>query len=657
MMVRDAVLARIARLSPAARTLLELASIVPTRSERWLLEAFVGSLDAALEECLTAGMLELSLTAVTFRHEIARQAVESTLSPLRQQRLHTQVLQVLITHSEETSQAARLVHHALGASDAALVARYAPLGAKQAAVQGAHREAAALYATALRYADQFPPEYHAELLEGRAYECYLTNQIDEAIQAQLAALRIWQQCDRPEAIGQSLRWLSRFSWMLGKPGEAEQYATEAIHLLETLPPSSELARAYGTKAQLFMIAEDYPEAILWGERTLVLAESLSDIQTLAHALNTVGTAQLSAQNEQGRINLERSLQLALEKGWEDYAARAYCNLVTCAMRTRDYPHAVRYLQKGLAYCTEHDLDTWRTYLMAWQAAVKFEQGDWDEAASEARYVLDQHRIFPATKFWALVVLGWIRVRRGDPGGVAVLDEVRGMAQASGELQRIAPVAAARAETAWLSGDLKRCQAEAHEGYDLALAHTDLWALGELSIWLWRAGELTQAPRRVAEPFARQIAGDWRAAAEQWVLLGCPYEQALALADGDGEAMLTALALLERLGAQPAVALVHRRLRQQGIAGIPRGPRPSTRANQAGLTNRQLEVLQLMVEGLSNAEIASRLITSPKTIESHVSAVLAKLGVNSRAQAVRAAYHMELHPGWNFRDETELRQLW
>lgn len=195
---------------------------------------------------------------------------------------------------------------------------------------------------------------------------------------------------------------------------------------------------------------------------------------------------------------------------------------------------------------------------------------------------------------------------------------------------------------------------AHGGYDLALAHTDLWALGELSTWLWRAGELTEAPRRIAEPFARQIAGDWRGAAEQWAHLGCPYEQALALIDGDGEAMLAALALLERLGAQPAVALVQRRLRQQGIAGIPRGPRPSTRANRAGLTNRQLEVLQLIVEGYSNAEIASRLITSPKTIESHISAVLAKLGVNSRAQAIRSAYRMELLPERNFRDE-ELRQ--
>ncbi|HET8845241.1 MAG TPA: response regulator transcription factor [Ktedonobacteraceae bacterium] len=440
-----------------------------------------------------------------------------------------------------------------------------------------------------------------------------------------------------------MRWLSRISWMLGKPDEAERYAAEAIHLLETLPPSAELAMAYGNKAQLLMIAEDHAGAVQWGERTIALAESLGDVKTLAHALNTVGTAQLSAQNEQGRARLERSLQIALEQGWEDHVARAYCNLVTCAMRTRDYPQAVRYLQRGLAYCTEHDLDTWRTYLMAWQAAIKFEQGDWDKAASEAKYVLDQHRFFPATKFWALMTLGWIGVRRGDPVSAAMLDEARNLALASGELQRIAPVAAARAEGAWLYGDQKRSLAEAQEGYELSLMHieTDPWALGELCTWMWRVGGLTQAPRQIAEPFAMQIAGDWRRAAWLWEQLGCPYEQALALIDGDAEAMGEALSIFGQLGAQPAAARVRLLLRQQGITGVPSGARPSTRANMAGLTNRQLEVLHLVIQGCSNLQIAKTLFTSPKTIDHHVSAIFAKLGVHSRAQAISIASRMGL----------------
>ncbi len=533
-------------------------------------------------------MLSLDHTTVAFRHELARQAIESTPSPLRQQTLHRQVLRAMLDHAENASQTARLVHHALGAHDGTLVARYAPLAAKQAAAQGAHREAAAHYATALQVANQLPLERQAELLEGRAYECYLTSQMEEAVQARQAALRIWRKLDRSDQVGHTLRWLSRLSWFLGKSGEAEQYAAEAVQLLETLPPDARLAMAYSNRAQLAMLADNTAEAVRWGERAIALAESLGDAETLVHALNNVGTALLTAQDEQGRAHLERSLQLALERGWEEHVARAYTNLACCAVMTRDYPLAERFLQEGLAYCAEHDLDSWATYMGAWQARAKFEQGSWDDAAQEATRVLERYRLPAAAKIPALVVLGWVRLRRGDPGSAVLLDEARTLALATGELQRI-------------------------------------------------------VPGPIAEPFARQIAGDWQGAAALWAQIGCPYEQALALADGDAEGMRNALALFERLGAQPVMALVRRRLRQQGVGGIPRGPRPSTRTNQAGRQTRQLEVLRLIAEGLSNAEIAGRLFTSPKTVEHHVSAVLTKLGAHSRAKAISAAHHLELIP--------------
>lgn len=640
LMVRDAVLARIARVSPAARALLELTSIVPGRTERWLLEAVLGEVMEAIEESLSSGMLFLDHTTVAFRHELARLAVESTLSPLRQQALHAQVLQALMARKEDASQATRLVHHALGAQDGTLVAHYAPLAALQAAAQGAHREAAALYATALQEASRFSAERQVELFEGRAYECYLTSQIEEAVQARLAALQIWRQLERPDEIGQTLRWLSRLHWFLGQAQAAERYATEAVQLLETLPPGSRLAMAYSNLAQLSMVADNTAEAVRWGTRAIALAESLGDVETQVHALNNVGTALLEAQDEQGRTYLERSLHLALERGWEEHVARAYTNLACSAASNRDYSRARRPLQDGLAYCREHDLDSWRTYLQAWQARVSFEQGRWDEAAEEAMCILNQSRLPAALKIPALAVLGWVQVRRGNEGSVPLLEEAYTLALGTGEIQRIAPVAAARAEAAWLGGNQQQCLIEARTGYELALTYPDPWKLGELSIWMWRAGGLSSAPASIAEPFQQLISGNWRRAAELWAQIGCPYEQALALAAGDAEARCQALMLFERLGAHPAAAMVRRGLRQEGIAGIPRGPRPSTRTNRAGLTSRQLEVLELIGEGLSNAEIASRLFTSPKTIEHHVSAVLAKLGVHSRAQAISAAYHQE-----------------
>jgi DNA-binding NarL/FixJ family response regulator len=118
---------------------------------------------------------------------------------------------------------------------------------------------------------------------------------------------------------------------------------------------------------------------------------------------------------------------------------------------------------------------------------------------------------------------------------------------------------------------------------------------------------------------------------------------MALIDGNEAAQREALAIFERLGARPAAEIVRRRLRSIGARGLPRGPRPTTKANPLGLTARQQEVLRLLAAGLHNNEIADRLSTTPKTVEHHVSAVLAKLHARSRAEAVRLAYESGLIP--------------
>jgi DNA-binding NarL/FixJ family response regulator len=152
------------------------------------------------------------------------------------------------------------------------------------------------------------------------------------------------------------------------------------------------------------------------------------------------------------------------------------------------------------------------------------------------------------------------------------------------------------------------------------------------------------PPLPATPFALQIAGDWAGAAARWEELGCPYEAARALADGDDEAALRrALAIFEELGARPMAQNVARRLRERGVQAIPRGPRPTTRANAAGLTRREAEILGLLAGDLRNAEIATRLSVSPKTVEHHISAILAKLDARTRTEAVRAAARLELLP--------------
>ena len=168
-------------------------------------------------------------------------------------------------------------------------------------------------------------------------------------------------------------------------------------------------------------------------------------------------------------------------------------------------------------------------------------------------------------------------------------------------------------------------------------------MGELAYWRWRAGIVEEFQPGAAEPYTLSIRGDWRRAAECWTELGCPYEAALALADGDDEDLAARRRSIElqALGARPAAAILARRLRERGIRGVPRGPRPSTRENPAGLTARELEVLALLAEGLRNAQIAERLVVSEKTVDHHVSAILRKLDVRTRGEASAEAARLRL----------------
>jgi DNA-binding CsgD family transcriptional regulator len=219
-----------------------------------------------------------------------------------------------------------------------------------------------------------------------------------------------------------------------------------------------------------------------------------------------------------------------------------------------------------------------------------------------------------------------------------------LAESIGEPQCIYPVAAARAEVAWLDGDLDGVGEASNDALVLAFERgVDSWSAGELACWRWRAGlhdELRE--QLVAEPYRLSIAGEWRSAAERWRKIGCPYEAALALVDADEDAALQqALEELNRLGARPAAAIVARRLRERGARGVPRGPRSVTRQNPAGLTERELEVLVLIVEGLRNAQIADRLVVSTRTVDHHVSAILRKLNARTRGEASTEAIRLGL----------------
>ena len=634
--VRDAVLARAARLPAGARALLDAVAIAPPRAELWLLEEIAAVELAFVEEGLTSGMLRVHRDGIAFRHEIERVAIEETLLPDRRHELHGRALRVL-AGPPRRADVARVAHHAEAAGDIRAVLEFAPAAAERAADFGAHGESAAQFARALRFADGLPGKERAHLLERRAYECYLIHAIDEAIAARrLALVEHRSRRDRLRE-GDTRRWLSRLAWFFGDGTGAEAEARAAIRLLEPLPSSPELAMAYSNMAQLRMLAGDVAGTREWDARAIELAERLGYTDVLVHALNNVGSAELSGGSIDGAAKLERSLQLAADAGLEEHVARAHTNLAVGAIETREYALADRHLAAGIEYSAERDLDSWVVYMKGWRARADLEHGRWDEATAAASAVIERPRVPNASMIGPLVVLGRIRARRGDGDPWELLDRALVLAEATGELQRLGPVASARAEAHWLTCRPDLVGAETERALALATRNADAWAAGELVAWRHRAGIREELPTAVAGPYRLELAGEPEAAARLWAELGCPYDAALVRLESDCEEELRlGHDELQRLGARVTAAHAARLLRERGARDLRQGPRAPTRANPAGLTGRQLEVLGLLAEGLRNSQIADRLVLSPNTVDHHVSAVLRKLDVGTRTEAAAEA---------------------
>lgn len=633
--VRDAVLARAARLSPAAREIAELACIVPGKTEIWLLGQAARLDEAGIEGCLSIGMVRHEDGSLAYRHELVRRAIEDSLSKPLLRILHEKVLAVLTARPDIS--AARLAYHADGARNAAEVLRFAPMAAAQAKSVGAHREAASHYQIALRYADGLAAEERACLQEHLSFEYYLTGQHQRAVDVQRSALQIWCALGQRGKEGNSMRWLSRLNWFAGHRAEASQYCLDAVRTLESLPPGPELAMAYCERADLEMEDHDEGATMEWAQRAITLAQSWVRPDILSHALSTLGTVRLISGNAGGWTDLDRSLQLALSADLQEEAARTYAHLSAMAISRREYERASRYLDDGLSYCEERDMDSWWLYMLAYRARARFEQGDWLDAGEDAQAVLRHPRATSITRIPALRILGHLRVRRGDPDARSPLEEARAIAGPAPELQRVGTLAAICAEAAWLAGDRAAVVREVRPAYEMVLHRRDPRMKGELAAWLWRVDALEQLPTDIPESYALEISRDWRGAARAWKEMGCPYEHALVLGwYGTEPAQREALEILDRLGAAPAAQALRRQMRVRGVRAVPRGVRTSTRRNPLGLTRREAEILALLSEGLRNAAIAKRLFVSTKTVDHHVSAILAKLGVPSRAEAVAMA---------------------
>jgi len=635
----DAVLARVRHLPEETQDALEQLAVVPSALDRWLVDALVPGGLAALAKAEERGLLVVSPVRVAFRHELTRRTIVDALPASRRVGLHRQVLARLVRR--EGVALSHIVHHAAQAGDQDAIAAYGPAAASDAADAGAHREAAAHYELVLRQAERFPPAERAGLLERKAIECYTIGSGRRAVEAQERAVTLFRTLGDPGALGSGLRWLSRMRWWNGDRQGAETAAAEAIEVLEAGGGPRLLALAYSNQSQLHMLAERSAESIDLGERAAALARTAGDAAVLSHALTNVGLSRIRLGDRRGEQTLDEALRVALDAGESEHACRSYVGIIWQLLDEFRLDEAGHHLTAALELAEESEYFGFLTYLFVERGRLELARASWEEAVRAAEQAVGAQ---PPIACPALTVLGRVRVRRGLPGAGELLRRAWDLAVGIDELQRTGPVAAARAEAAWLAGDLATVRAVAGPVHDEArrVGHRALAA--ELGYWLVKAGG-SVPPGAGDSPYVLQQAGRWREAAEAWRLAGCPYEHAAALAESPAEAdQLTALTRLDLLGAEPLARVVRTRLRERGTARVPRRPDAATRANPLGLTGRQLQVFRMIGDGLTNAEIAGRLVVSARTVENHVAAVLKKTGARTRREAVARAAELGIDLG-------------
>jgi DNA-binding CsgD family transcriptional regulator/tetratricopeptide (TPR) repeat protein len=648
--VRLAVLARVARLGPASRAVLDAVAVVPGRAESWLVDGLCSPPPGAVEACVEGGVLLAADGMYAFRHELARRAVEDDLSEVRRGELHRRAVDAL--QARPSVDPARIAHHADAGGDNAALARSARAACLLAAARTAHREAVRHGEQALAVRHELTDDEVAELKVRMAPSLMACARGDDAAAFAGEAVEHWRAVsdDRREAEA-LVEWSTALAG-LGHIGGSMPPLERAVELLEGHPAGRELGAAYLRLASAHKLvgrysggdrARDRNTALAWGKRAITLARELDDQAVLARAMIETGIADMMDGHVDGLARVREGIEIGRRQGLPDVVAQGLVQIGSGCGELRRFDEAVPALVEGVAVATEHHLEFYRLYLVAWLAHCRFHLGEWDAAEAQCRDALTGSPTMAGARFVALNTLGWLRARRGADDVWPLLDEALAIARDTGQLQRLWPVAVARAEAGWLQGTLDEHVPLLEEALALAERYRLGIAAGNLGLWLARADRPAGSPQDAADPFARWVAGDHLGAAAVFRHMGCPYEAASALADSnDTSSMREAHATFERLGAVPMADTVAAGLRARGVRVTARRQRRTGHA--PGLSERELEVLKLVAAGFTNPQIATVLFISRKTAEHHVSAILVKLGVTTRAQAAAAAVRLGIGTG-------------
>ncbi|MGH2627462.1 MAG: ATP-binding protein [Anaerolineales bacterium] len=689
--VRDSVVGRTAGLSDTTTQVLKFAAVIGRAFDFELLLGLTGLTEEVLLKAI-ADLVERQLVAEVkqegedrfeFRHALTREAIYEDLLGREKRRMHLEVLQAIeqTRAFEGNGRVDQLAYHSLKARELEKAAHYAELAGERAAQMCAFREAIAHYEVALELREGAGPREKADLLDR-------LGQAAHPVGVSSVTFRYWKEAralyeeigDVPKMAEMDLR-LSRISWEAGDPGGAFAHAQSALAGLEAGPPSKNLAYAYSTLSQLHMLSSRPQESIRWGEKAIALAEQLGDDRTKAHSLNNIGVSLGElGQVERGLACLEESLEIALRLGLAFDTARACNNMGELLLVLGRIEPTLEMYRLGVRKGEESGADLSRGFVLGNMGAILIFQGKWAEAEEAlARGIRLGEAGMPVVLLVAQPQMARLHLMRGDFGtALGLLEEIRPDVDRGGEYQNLRDVYPMLAACLFRSGRRAEALQTLDRIYEMwrqvgpivgaMLMMAESAALyAALEVWD-KAEALVEGMRsvvaRTATPWTRAwlaesegllalradpeaAAAKFGAALEDWNTMGLvPFaarstmhrgEAILAAGGGDrdraGADLAQAARTFESLGAKADLAdLAEIRARYR----LERKPGKPEAGPLASLTPREREVLALLAGGLTNREIAERLVISAKTAEIHVGNILGKLGLKSRAQAAALA---------------------
>jgi DNA-binding NarL/FixJ family response regulator/tetratricopeptide (TPR) repeat protein len=644
------------------RCVLEAAAVLGQRIEFDVLATVAGKgereLIDVLRRLVAQGLLlEVEHDVFSFRHALAREAIQEELLGREKRRLHRAALDALT--GCDSCDLAAVAHHAAGAGDHERLVDAARRGSHQYLDEGSTYQALQLAELGLAEADDDPT-----LLAVASRAAWLSGLVTDASAHNRHRLDVARASGDLEAESATLRLQVRLEWEMGDHQEMARRVGEVVALLDRLADGHEKGMGMALLAQAAMLREDVAAATSWADRALALADSLGDDAVRAHALTEKGSMLVQTERyDEGSSLLEEAADLGERLGDDVVVARALHNLVRTDSRPRDAAVARQQLERMRLAAERVGFDS--------MAGAAHSQGladlaEWEGDLDAARAALDDGRradrgyLLTAKGSWFAVHEAGLALEAGDIAAAADITEQ--LRQGPG---RKAPwYAGLECHVSSVTGDLPGARLALARLVDLGgepgqgslsggMVHDVVSAALRAGIAahelrplvaLVREEAGTQDPSAAARSLvdaqleeaagdpAVALAGFERAAdADRWLY---PSERGTAhvgaarcaIATGDLDRAKDHVAAAERLLARwhgwrvEELEAVRRRL---GGGTEPAGP--------AVLTPREREVVALIAEGLTNAELAARLFISPKTAAVHVSNVLAKLGMSSRTE--------------------------